>query len=165
MKIDASIALLDMKPIDLVQNKKEKADLLYLRGKTLEYLPEFSKVAEENLSKAIKLMPSKHEAWDALGHVYWKKGDLLNSKKSFETSLELNDKNKETLCKLSMVIRQVQEENPEKRRENFEQSIKFAGMAVTLDMTDSQTWCTYLNLCKLISYRYPWERTFDQLFC
>jgi DNA-directed RNA polymerase subunit F len=43
----------------MVQNKKEKADLLYLRGKTMEYDPEFSKIAEENLSKAIKLMPSK----------------------------------------------------------------------------------------------------------
>ena len=60
----------------IVQNKKDKADLLYLRGKALDYLPEYSKNAEEFLSKAIKLLPSKQEAWDALGHVYWKKHDL-----------------------------------------------------------------------------------------
>jgi Tfp pilus assembly protein PilF len=59
-----------------VQKKKEKATLLYLRGKCLDFLPEYTKQAEENLSKAIKLLPTNREAWDALGHVYWKKQDL-----------------------------------------------------------------------------------------
>lgn len=72
----------------IVQDKKEKADLLYLRGKALDCLPEYSKNAEEYLSKSIKLMPSKYEAWDALGHVYWKKKDLPASKKCFEGSLQ-----------------------------------------------------------------------------
>lgn len=69
-------------------NKKDKAHLLYLRGKSLDFLPEYTKQAEENLSKSIKLMPSKKEAWDALGHVYWKKSDLVASRKCFEGSLE-----------------------------------------------------------------------------
>ena len=86
--MDKSISLLDQKPIDLIQNKKEKADMLYLRGKTLDYNPEYTKLAEENLSKSIKLMPTKLESWDALGHVYWKKQDLHQSKKCFEGSLE-----------------------------------------------------------------------------
>lgn len=59
-----------------------------MRGKALDYVPEYSKSAEENLSKAIKLLPSKYEAWDALGHVYWKKRDLPLAKKCFEGSLE-----------------------------------------------------------------------------
>lgn len=71
-----------------VANKKEKAHLMYLRGKSLDFLPEYTKQAEENLSKSIKLMPTKKEAWDALGHVYWKKSDLVASKKCFEGSLE-----------------------------------------------------------------------------
>jgi len=91
--MDQSLGLLDQKPIDLIQNKKEKADMLYLRGKTLDYNPEYTKLAEENLSKSIKLMPTKKEAWDALGHVYWKKQDLHQSKKCFEGSLEQDDKN------------------------------------------------------------------------
>ena len=33
-------------------------------------------------------MPNKYEAWDALGHVYWKKRDLVSSKKCFKGSLE-----------------------------------------------------------------------------
>ena len=105
--MDKSISLLDQKPIDLIQNKKEKADMLYLRGKTLDYNPEYTKLAEENLSKSIKLMPTKKEAWDALGHVYWKKQDLHQSKKCFEGSLEQDEKNKNALRNLSMVYRQL----------------------------------------------------------
>ena len=46
------------------------------------------KQAEDYLSKSLKLMPTKKVAWDALGDVYFKKGDLEASKKCFETSLE-----------------------------------------------------------------------------
>lgn len=51
-KIEDAVALLDKKPLDLgkfsrliclVQSKKEKADLLYLRGKCLDYIPEYTK--------------------------------------------------------------------------------------------------------------------------
>ena len=80
--------MLDTKPIELVQNKREKADLLFLRGKALDYLPEYSKSAEEYLSKAVKLLPGFFEAWDALGHVYWKKRDIAGARKCFEGSLE-----------------------------------------------------------------------------
>lgn len=38
-------------------SKKDKAHLHYLRGKTLDFLPEYTKQAEEHLSKALKLLP------------------------------------------------------------------------------------------------------------
>ena len=63
----------------IVQNKKEKAELLYLRGKALDFIPEYTRQSEDLLSKSLKLMPTKKEAWDALGHVYWKKADLEQS--------------------------------------------------------------------------------------
>lgn len=75
-KLEEAVAILDTKPIDLITVKKEKAELMYLRGKVLDFLPEYTKQAEDLLSKALKLMPSKREAWDALGHVYWKKNDI-----------------------------------------------------------------------------------------
>jgi Tfp pilus assembly protein PilF len=83
--------------------------LLFLRGKALDFLPEYSKLSEEMLSKAIKLMPSKQEAWDALGHVYWKKRDLESSKKCFEGSLEQNENDKTALRHLSMVLRMIEQ--------------------------------------------------------
>lgn len=83
--------------------------MLYLRGKALDYLPEYSKNAEDFLSKAIKLLPTKFEAWDALGHVYWKKRDLASAKRCFEGSLEQNESNKQALRHLSMVLRMIEE--------------------------------------------------------
>lgn len=47
--------ILDQKDIELISDKKEKAELLYLRGKALDYLPEYTKQAEDMLSKALKL--------------------------------------------------------------------------------------------------------------
>ena len=104
-KIDEALTLLDTKPIENQQNKKEKAELLYLKGKCMDFLPEYTKQAEENLSKSIKLMPSKASAWDALGHVFWKKRDLSQAKKCFEGSLEQEENNKAALRNLSMVYR------------------------------------------------------------
>ena len=105
--MDEALALLDTKPLDMVPNKKQKAELLYLRGKCLDFLPEYTKQAEENLSKAVKLMPTRTEAWDALGHVYWKKNDLEQSRKCFEGSLEQEDNNINALRNLSKVLRQI----------------------------------------------------------
>jgi len=121
--LDASCALLDAKPIDLVQNKKEKAELLYLRGRTLDFLPEYTKQAEDLLSKSLKLIPTKREAWDALGHVYWKKNDLVASKNCFESSLEQEPNNQQILRNLSMVYRQQPTEDIATRRANYAKSI------------------------------------------
>lgn len=42
-KMDEAMALMDQKPIDMIQNKKEKAEMLYLRGKCMDFLPEYTK--------------------------------------------------------------------------------------------------------------------------
>lgn len=144
--MDEALALLDTKPLDLVQNKKEKAQLLFMRGKCLDFLPEYTKQAEENLSKSIKLMPTKREAWDALGHVYWKKNDLHQAKKCFEGSLEQEENNASALRHLSMIYRMLQTNSEgeridlEDRKKNYKHSIKLANQAVSLDMMDSQSW-------------------------
>ena len=144
--LDASCTLLDTKPIDLVQNKKEKAELLFLRGRALDFLPEYSRQAEENLSKSLKLLPTKREAWDALGHVYWKKNDLAAAKNCFESSLEQEPNNRQILRNLSMVYRQQQTEDLEARKANYAKSIQLANKACSLDMRDSQSWCKYHSL-------------------
>lgn len=100
------------------------------------------------MSKAIKLMPTKAEAWEALGHVYWKKRDLEQAKSTFEGSLEQDDKNKSALRNLSMVYRQLEKSssNPselidgEEKKKNYVKSIELAKDAIKLDMADSQSW-------------------------
>ena len=71
------------------------------------------------------------KAWDALGHVYWKKKDLPSSKKCFEGSLEHNPNNKKALRNLSMVLRMIDESEEEVKRKNYKESIQLANKAVT----------------------------------
>ena len=80
---------------------------MYLRGKALDFVPEYTKQAEDYLSKSLKLMPTKKSAWDALGNVYFKKGDLDASKKCFDTSIEQDENDTEILRNLSIVCRRV----------------------------------------------------------
>lgn len=95
----------------------------------MDFLPEYSKIAEENLSKSIKLMPTKIEAWDALGHVYWKKRDIEQAKKCFEGSLEQDENNKLALRNLSMVYRSLstspkgEKFDSEESKKNYAESI------------------------------------------
>ena len=145
-KLDEGVALLDTKPIDLVQNKKEKAELLYLKGKVLDFLPEYTKQSEDLLSKSLKLMPTKKEAWDALGNVYWKKRDLDAAKKCFESSLEQDENDLECLRNLSMVCRQCQTTDEQERKANFARSIQLANKAIQKNMRDSMSWCKYTSI-------------------
>lgn len=105
--------------------------MLYLRGKVLDFMPEYSKQAEDHLSKALKLQPTKKEAWSALGHVYWKKNDLPASRKCFEGCLEHDETNIDVLRNLSMVCRQIQETDEKKRKDNYALSIKLATQAIS----------------------------------
>lgn len=52
----------------------ERAQLHYIRGKTLDIDDEHVPKAEEALSKAVKLDSSLGDAWNQLGLSFWKKG-------------------------------------------------------------------------------------------
>ena len=58
-----------------------------LKGEVLNVLPNFDPIAEENLSKAVKLDPKLVGAWNQLGECYWKKGDVAAAKNCFSGAL------------------------------------------------------------------------------
>ena len=64
-----------------------KAQVLMLTGKALNVTPDYSPKAEELLSKAVKLEPKLVEAWNQLGEVYWKKGDVAAAHTCFSGAL------------------------------------------------------------------------------
>lgn len=64
-----------------------KAQVLMLTGKALNVTPDYSPKAEELLSKAVKLEPTLVEAWNQLGEVYWKKGDVAAAHTCFSGAL------------------------------------------------------------------------------
>lgn len=58
-----------------------------LKGKALNVTPEYSPQAEVLLSKAVKLEPELVEAWNQLGEVHWKKGDVAAAHTCFSGAL------------------------------------------------------------------------------
>ena len=86
-----------MQKIEAVQENKgknkfseileNKATIAYLKGKTLSVQAAYSKQAEEWLSKALRLDPTKIEHWNGLGKELWKKKDYEGAQKLFEQGM------------------------------------------------------------------------------
>lgn len=83
-----------------------RARLAYIRGRALDACEGYSADAEAALSRAVKLAPDDWEAWNALAHSFWKKGDLAQAHASFE-SAQKQRPNKVSLRQLSMLTRQM----------------------------------------------------------
>jgi Flp pilus assembly protein TadD len=50
-------------------------------------VPQYSKEAEEVLSRAVKLDPRHVDAWNELGECYWKKDEIEEAKNCFSGAL------------------------------------------------------------------------------
>ena len=66
---------------------ENKAAYLYMKGRALNVLPQYSSEAEEVLSRAVKLDPKLVDAWNELGESYWKKDDIKEAKNCFNGAL------------------------------------------------------------------------------
>ena len=117
---------------------EDKATFFYLRGKALNVVQDYDPQALDCLSKAVKLDPGMVEAWNELGECYWKNKDIDAAKNCF-TGAIAKKKNKVSLRSLSMVQRQMGK-NFEERLENIRTSVDTAKEAVSLDITDGQSW-------------------------
>lgn len=105
--------------------------------------------AERMLSKALKLDPTNVKAWNALGTVFWKKGDLIQAKRCFESG-NTRKQNKVSQREISMLMRDsrmvksqgkgTSSELAKRRRDNILESIKLAKKAVSLDVKDGRSW-------------------------
>ena len=71
----------------LTASTENTAKCFFLRGKALNVKPEYDPVAQDALSKAVKLEPRLVEAWNCLGECYWKKGDVEAAKNCFTGAL------------------------------------------------------------------------------
>ncbi|EFA86326.1 hypothetical protein PPL_00116 [Heterostelium album PN500] len=96
--------------------------------------------AENYLSKAVKLDDTLEVAWNELGELYWRKNCLQLAMKCFQQSLQRNNKNVVSLQKISIVLRQLNEDNILKKRDNVERSVKYAKEALAIDFKNSESW-------------------------
>ncbi|KAM9203006.1 tetratricopeptide repeat protein 5 isoform 2-T2 [Dugong dugon] len=117
-----------------------KAQVLMLTGKALNVTPDYSLRAEELLSKAVKLEPELVEAWNQLGEVYWKKGDVAAAHTCFSGALT-HCKNKVSLQNLSMVLRQLRTDTGDEHSRYVMDSVRQAKLAVQMDVHDGRSWC------------------------
>ncbi|XP_067379666.1 tetratricopeptide repeat protein 5 isoform X2 [Channa argus] len=121
------------------EHYKHKVEFLLQKGRCLNVAPDFSTVAEECLSRAVKLEPSLVEGWNTLGEQYWKKGDLIGAKNCFTGALQ-QSKNKVSLRNLSMVLRQLPAAAGDAHGKQVLESVDMARQAVQLDITDGTSW-------------------------
>ncbi|XP_057642406.1 tetratricopeptide repeat protein 5 isoform X1 [Chionomys nivalis] len=116
-----------------------EAQALMLKGKALNVTPEYSPQAEVLLSKAVKLEPELVEAWNQLGEVHWKKGDVAAAHTCFSGALT-HCKNKVSLQNLSMVLRQLQTDSGDEHSRHVMDSVRQAKLAVQMDVLDGRSW-------------------------
>ena len=93
--------------LDQVALDAHQAHACYLKGAALNSLQAYSSMAEELLSKSVKLDPSNIEAWLSLGTCLWKKNDKVQAKACFIESLSQCE-SKAAYRELSMITRQLQ---------------------------------------------------------
>nr|XP_060636111.1 tetratricopeptide repeat protein 5 [Anolis sagrei ordinatus] len=118
---------------------KGRAQTLMLKGKALNVSPDYNAQAEELLSKAVKLDPELVEAWNQLGEVYWKKGDISAAHTCFSGALS-HCKNKVSLQNLSMILRQLRTNSADDHAQNVMDSVRQAKLAVQMDVRDGRSW-------------------------
>uniref|UniRef100_A0A7N9CIS6 Tetratricopeptide repeat protein 5 n=1 Tax=Macaca fascicularis TaxID=9541 RepID=A0A7N9CIS6_MACFA len=154
---------------EVVGSVQGKAQVLMLTGKALNVTPDYSPKAEELLSKAVKLEPKLVEAWNQLGEVYWKKGDVAAAHTCFSGALthvscplsfwkaqmgRMNFfgscRNKVSLQNLSMVLRQLRTGTEDEHSHHVMDSVRQAKLAVQMDVHDGRSWYilgnSYLSL-------------------
>ncbi|XP_032712832.1 tetratricopeptide repeat protein 5 isoform X2 [Lontra canadensis] len=124
---------------EVVGSVQGKAQVLMLTGKALNVTPDYSPKAEELLSKAVKLEPKLVEAWNQLGEVYWKKGDIAAAHTCFSGALT-HCKNKVSLQNLSMVLRQLRTDTGDEHSRHVMDSVRQAKLAVQMDVHDGRSW-------------------------
>jgi tetratricopeptide (TPR) repeat protein len=117
----------------------------FLHGRALDALPAFSPEAEALLTRSLKLDPSSVDAWNALGHCFWKKRDYGAAVSCYNDSHKRRP-NAEALRSLSQLVRQAS-----RTSESLADSIAKAKAAIALDVRDADSWST-LGAASLIHY-------------
>ena len=120
-----------------------KARLLIARARAHLLLPAYSKEAEADLSKALKLRPSDALAWVTMSESLWKRDAIKEARDVLVSALAQDSKCVPALCQLSRILRayagKVATEN-EERLALMEESVARAKEAIALDMNSGEAW-------------------------
>ncbi|KAJ3032854.1 hypothetical protein HDV00_007020 [Rhizophlyctis rosea] len=127
---------------DPTLSAEQRAYYHYLRGYIYLCSTQYNKLAEDNLSSALKLDPSNAEAWRCMGLSYFRKKDLPNARRCFDRAIELK-RNEKTLYELSVMIRQTLPEDMEKLELQLEESVSFTKELMDANVQNIKAWEEY----------------------
>jgi tetratricopeptide (TPR) repeat protein len=118
-----------------------RAEVALLLGRALDVASAYSPAAEEALSRAVRLDPTSAEAWSALGHCAWKKGDLAAAAAHYGASVKRRP-TPEALRSLSQLARASLARGAplEVARAAHADSVAHAKAAVELALEDGPSW-------------------------
>jgi tetratricopeptide (TPR) repeat protein len=116
-----------------------EAEIMYIRGRALDCIDGI--LAESLLSKSVKLDPTNCNAWTALGICLWKKDNKNDAKSCFLESIKQKP-NKEALCELSILTRQILSKD---QKLSIDESINLAKQAIQLDLSYHKSWYVFGN--------------------
>ncbi|KAJ3228455.1 Tetratricopeptide repeat protein 5 [Clydaea vesicula] len=124
---------------DPTLSQKQKSFYHYIRGKLFNIFGDYNVNAELDLSKSIKYDPLNTDAWNSMGEVYWKKGDLEHAKLCFEGGLR-EKKTVEGLLNLAMILRVINKGKVELYKGQIEKSLTLSKEAVEMNIEEKNSW-------------------------
>lgn len=128
---------------DTLPSVDEKVRALLLRARTRLLLPAFSKEAEQDINKALKLNQNAPNTWVALSEAFWRRNALREAKDALDSALKLDAKCQAALCQYSRILRSMcslsDTPNEQKLAYLAEAEAK-AREAVAADLNDGESW-------------------------
>ena len=122
---------------------KSKVRLLIVRARARLLKPSYSKEAENDLSKALKLRSTNTLAWVAMSECLWKRDAIKEARDALVTALTHDPKCIPALCQQSRILRVYagkEASSNEERLQLMEESVAKAKEAIALDMNDGEAW-------------------------
>jgi tetratricopeptide (TPR) repeat protein len=122
-------------------DQKIRAHLLRARAKLL--MPVFSKEAELEINKALKLNQKAPDTWVTLSEAYWRRNALREARDALDSALRIEPKHQGALVQYSRILRSMcsQPETPnEQKIALLKESEGKAKEAVAVNPNDGDSW-------------------------
>lgn len=137
-------ALLAQIPSPEAQTSPEAKIRAYLlRAKARLLLPVFSKEAEQDINKALKLNQSAPQSWVALSEAYWRRNALREARDALDSALRVDAKFQPALAQYSRILRSMcgsPDVPSQEKLALLTEAESKAKAAVAVDPSDGDSW-------------------------
>lgn len=128
---------------DALSSAEQKIRAYLLRARAKLLFPVFSKEAELDINKALKLNQNAPGTWVALSEAYWRRNALRESREALDSALRIDPKYQPALTQYSRILRSLcgAEDTPaEQKLALLKESEVKAREAVAIDPNNGEAW-------------------------